>query len=201
MDKNLEHLASIVMEEEIPSSEQNQLRDMDEFAAMIDMIMCERNEKDYEWQSDIFMPEYAVHYMTQISGDAATYFQSRDFVEVYHENETVEGKAAAISTKNMLNRTLNQRELRYYQKYMRAKQLCMLNRNVTLYCWWEQDIKNMQVGTKRTTIPMGVDIDGRPMQPGSNQVPRLKSVESPDFKDIVAKDCFKIGRASCRERV
>ena len=38
--------------------------DDDEFESTIDLLECKRTEKDYEWMSDVFLPEYPSIHLT-----------------------------------------------------------------------------------------------------------------------------------------
>ena len=76
-------LVSIVIDNEYTTAKGNQKGAFDDFEAHIDLFDSVRTEKDYDWQSDIGIPEFASHMLTQAAIDAGAYFMTRDFVEVY----------------------------------------------------------------------------------------------------------------------
>lgn len=112
-----------------------------EFESIIDLLECERTERDYEWMSDIFLPEFPAHMLTQSSLDAAQYFQNREFVDVYLEDGSEEARTRADAAKELINRTLNQRHMSYFQKYIRARLINNLNGVVYARCWWEKELE------------------------------------------------------------
>ena len=134
-------LAKIVVDGEYQTAKTNQSNDVSDFESYIDMFDAERTEKDYDWMSDIFIPEFPTHMLTQSAIDVSQYFQTRSFVEVYYEDTKPEGMASAESTKELINRTLNRRELYHYQKFVRAKTINHLIGHVDLHCWWEQKLE------------------------------------------------------------
>jgi hypothetical protein len=117
-----------------------------EFLSYLRLIDNIRDEKEYDWMSNIRIPEFASQMLTQCSIDVDQYFKSRDFVEVYQQDESNEAIAASGSVKELLNRTLNQTELHYYLKYVRAKLINHLTGRVYAECWWDQDIKEREIG-------------------------------------------------------
>ena len=134
-----ELLAKIVYDGEYRIGKTNQLAAISEFESYVDLFDAERVEKEYDWMSDIFLPEFSTHMLTQSAIDVSQYFQTRDFVDVYYEDTDPEGKASAEATKELLNRTLNRRKLYHYMKYVRAKTINHLVGHVDLHCWWEQE--------------------------------------------------------------
>ena len=138
-DKNIEDMvAGIVVDKEYSVSKTNRKNIVNNYEAAIDMLECVRSEKDYEWMSDIFFPEFPAMLLTDASIWAQQYFQSRDFVEVYLETETEEDTKKAKATKKLINKTLNNRGINHYQKYMRARIINALCGEVYIKCWWER---------------------------------------------------------------
>ena len=107
-----------------------------DFESCVDMLECKRNEKDYEWMSDIFIPEFPAVVLTDASGWANQYFQSRDFVEVKLDGSTKDGDRKAMAAKKCINSTLNNREIYHYHKYIRARLINTLGGQVYALCWW-----------------------------------------------------------------
>jgi len=132
-------LAQIVVDREYHAGKQNQKRDFADFEAYIDMFDAERAEKDYDWMSDISIPEFASQSITQSSIDVGQYFQTRDFVECFIYDEGDRFTRAAKANQELINRTLNQRHLYHYGKFVRAKIINHLLGHVDFQCWWERD--------------------------------------------------------------
>ena len=135
------HMAKIVVDAEYQTARQNQSQEKADFESYIDMFDAERTEREYDWMSDIFLPEFPTQMLTQSAIDVSQYFQTRDFVEVYIEDESEETELAAKATQELINRTLNRRDLYHYMKYVRAKNLNHLYGHVDIKCWWEQSIE------------------------------------------------------------
>ena len=119
-------------------SKQNRSDAMDDFEACVDLFDNERYEKDYDWQSDIPIPEFSSQMLTQASMDVSLYFQTRDFVETYIQDASDEALLAADASEELLNRTLNRRDLYHYQKFVRAKSINNLGGEVYAECGWER---------------------------------------------------------------
>jgi len=118
-EKAESQIKSIVIDSEYTTFLSNSTYDNEEFEAILDIFECERTEKEADWRSDIFIPEFFALIITQASTDASQYFQNRDFVESYvMDGEKTE---ASNADERLINRTLNQRHLKMYQKYMRRR--------------------------------------------------------------------------------
>ena len=142
-----QRIAGRVVDREVGQAKVNMKTDHDDYEGVIDLIENERTEKDYDWMSNISLPEYASHFLTQAADDANTYFSTRDFVEVYIQDESGEAKAAAKANKELINRTLNQRHVNHYPKYMRAKLNNNSFKSCVARCWWEQEWRTGVVDT------------------------------------------------------
>jgi hypothetical protein len=147
-------LAKWIVDGEYRTSELNQSSRSDDFQSMMDLIDAERSDKDYDWMSDVSLNEFASQMNTQSSIDVAQYFQTRDFTEVYIQDESDEAIAAATATKELLNRTLNQRHLYHYLKYVRAKNLNNISGRVYLECRWEQELEPQITGYDEEEVPL-----------------------------------------------
>jgi hypothetical protein len=182
-------LAAIILDDEVAVAERNSQEQTNEYEAIIDMLECERSEKDYDWMSDIFIPEFPSHVLTQSSLDASQYFQTRDYVDVYLEDEGAESIAKSKAAKECINRTLNQKHLYYYQKYMRAKIDNNLGGFVYLRCWWEQEMEPILVTEKRMQT-LDIDEFGEPITDTEIQVPARRVVEVRVPGEKIIKDRF-----------
>ena len=177
-DKRIEgQIASIVVDSEYRTSQTNRNDSNDEFESFIDLFDAERTERDYDWMSDISLPEFTAHMLTQSSIDVAQYFQSRDFVEAYLEDESDEAYTNAEAAKECINRTLNQKHIHHYQKYVRAKLINHLQGNVYIECWWEKESRIGIVATEMQVEELDVDVYGNPMVDATIQEPALREVE------------------------
>ena len=81
-----------VIDDELTNAKSLTDRNAETFDSLVDMIECNRNEKDYDWMSDIFVPEFASVLLTDASDWANQYFTTRDFVEVKLDNENPNDK-------------------------------------------------------------------------------------------------------------
>lgn len=159
----------LLLDGEYALNKKNRSDEDAEFDSYIDLLDSIREPKQYDWMSDIRLPEFISHVLTQASIDADQYFKTRDFVEAYLEDEGDEAKANAEAAKECINRTLNQRHLYHYQKYMRGKLLNNLVGRVYARCWWEKQTKEEIVGERETVKPLDIDVYGNPMVDDSMQ--------------------------------
>jgi hypothetical protein len=184
-----QRLADQIINGEVGVAKEN-LRPMnDDFEQYVTLLDAERHEKEYDWMSDIRLPEFASHMLTQSSIDVSQYFQTRDFVEVYLQDGSDEAKANAEATKELLNRTLNQRHLNHYLKFVRAKGINNLCGRVYLKCWWEQTTERDIVDYDTVYEDDDVDNDGNSLI-YADQVPRQKEIQVPVEGDVAVIDRF-----------
>jgi hypothetical protein len=162
-----ERIASIVIDKEYQVAQSNARERNDELEDAVNMLECERTQKEYDWMSDIFIPEFPSHVLTQASNDAAQMFTTRDFTSVYLEDGRPEAKAKAGAAKECINRTLNQRHMHFFMKFIRSKMLNMLGGYVYIRCWWDQEFEreiiedelgNMEIEDLRTMDRFDFDV-------------------------------------------
>ena len=190
-DENTEaQLSKQIVSGEYTTSKINRMQDNRDFEAYVDLLDAERGEKNYDWQSDISIPEFPSHILTQASIDVNQYFQTRDFVEVYIEDEGQESIDSANATKELINRTLNQKHLYHYQKFVRGKVINNVSGYVYAECWWEQKTKKEVIGVNHKTIELDVDIYGNKLTDRSIQIPATEIEEEPVYGDIPIIDRF-----------
>ena len=189
-DEELENrLTSQIINGEVDVSEANQQFSNDEFEDMIALLDTERQEKEYDWMSDIRIPEFASHWLIQSALDAQQNFQMRDFVEVYLEDSSDEAKLNAEAAKELINRTLNQRHLHYYEKFLRGKGLNNVTGRVYAKCWWEQETKTEIVGHQTRYEGLGVDIYGDELVDES-QIQATQEIVEPVYGEVPVIDRF-----------
>lgn len=178
-----------IMDGEVDVSAANRASDNDEFEICMSLMDAERGEKEYDWMSDIRIPEFASHMLTQSSIDAGQYFQTRDFVEVYLEDEGEVSKKNSEAAKELINRTLNRRNLYHYMKFIRAKGINNIVGRVYAKCWWEQETIYDVVDVKEEHEELDVDVYGNPIV-GPDQVPAMRKKQVPIYGEIPVIDQF-----------
>jgi len=119
-----------------------------EFESIVDILEGKRNEKDYDWMSDYSLPELISILQTDASSWVSVMFQSRDYCEVKLDGDTQEDFAKAKAAKRCLNKTLNDRDIFYYPKYVRLRLINAIIGECYILGWWEQKLKT----EKRTHI-------------------------------------------------
>lgn len=155
-------LSVLVVDGEYKQAERNKLTETNEYESFLDLMDSIREPRQYSWMSDIRLPQFISHMLTQSSQDAAQYFSTRDFVEVYLEDSSDEAMANAKAAKELINKTLNQKHIYHYQKYIRAKTITNLCGTVYARCWWEQTTKKEHVGYQMKYEPI-LDDKGKPV--------------------------------------
>lgn len=153
-------LANALAEFEI--DEQNHSKDNEDFEVHMNLFNLIGDQPEEDWMANIYLPEFYGEIVTQASIEAAQEFQRRDFVAVYHESKKPEHMAAAEADKELINRTLNQPHVHYFQKRMRASGLKNITGKVYYKCWWERKITKFTV-TENQTEELDIDVDGEPM--------------------------------------
>ena len=156
-------LCDQLINDEVMISESNQEDSNSDFEECMDLLGAERSEKNYDWMSDIRIPEFASHMLTQSSLDVGQYFQTREFVSAYLEDNSEDAKLNAEAATELINRTLNQKHLYHYLKFVRGKGICNLVGRVYAKCWWEQVTDRQVVGTETKYRATGYDVDGNPI--------------------------------------
>ena len=198
-DKVQGHLKNSIIDDEYAIAKSNNKIPDNDYLSYLDMYDCERTEKNYDWMSDVFFPEFFSQMITQSSIEAGLYFKTHDFVEVYIGSEDEIPQKAAKASKDLLNRTLNRRKLYFYQKYMRAINMKNMVGATYFRCWWEQKIKKGTVGTERKVKDLNVDIFGRTVIDRDLQVPQQEFEDVDVEGDIVLEDHFNMDTMDVRD--
>lgn len=144
-------IAKVCIDIEYETGKRNSAAEADDFEAMIDLVEGESTEEEYDWHSNIRLPIYSSMFQTQMSQYAATYFQTREYVNVFLQDGSPEARKRALAAKECINRTLNQRHMHYFQKYLRAQGFRELNRNAVWRVWWERKDRPVVTGFKKRT--------------------------------------------------
>tara|TARA_Y100000310_G_scaffold236502_1_gene239693 strand:+ start:11236 stop:13170 length:1935 start_codon:yes stop_codon:yes gene_type:complete len=174
-------LAASVIDSEYQVGQENNSVPDNDYLDYLDMFDCERTEKNYDWMSDIYFPEFTSQMLTQSAIEASLYFKTHDFVDVYIGSVDPIAQNAAKANKDLINMTLNRRKLWFYQKYMRAISMKNISGVTYFRCWWEQDTRREKVGTQRVREHLGFDPNGNPIERFADQ-----DVEG----DVILKDHF-----------
>ncbi len=176
-------LTSQIYDNEWMVSKNADAADHADFESVVDMLECIRNERDYEWMSDIFLPELPSIILTDASGQANQYFQTRDFVEVKLDGNDPIDKMKCEAAKKCINQTLNNRKIFHYHKYMRGRTINSLFGMVYAVCWWEQKVIPKVIGQREEKEQLDVDIEGNPIT-REDQIPATRPV----MKDVMDED-------------
>ncbi len=184
------YVASIVVDEEYTITKNSMTKECTDFELLIDMLECKRSSKDYDWNSDGFIPELASIIHSEASDWAGTMFQTRDFVEVKLEGTEPGNKERCVAAKKLINETLNRRALYHYSKYIRARKINALFGQAYAVCWWNQRVVPKLMGYQNITVPLDVDIYGNPMEDPQFQIPATREEPQEQWGERILEDCF-----------
>jgi hypothetical protein len=163
----------------------NNTQDNIDFEAALDMFDNVRTERDYDWQSNIPIPEFLNAIQGQTADDVNAYFARKEFVSVNVQSKEPEHIAAADSAKDMIDRTLSKTDLNFFQKYIRISQTKNICGRSYIRCWWEQDIKKIKIPIKHLTILEDVDINGQPKTDPSQQSGTIEETVDEEFNEVI----------------
>ncbi len=182
-------LASRIVSQEYQTALTNANLGNNDYQSYLDMLSCERNEKKYDWRSDVSVPTFTTLWLMQQGLSATQNFSTRDFTEVYIGDGKVTN--AAKAEKRLINNTLNQRELYYYQKLLRANGAKDLDGVAYFRCWWEQKTVPGIVGTEiEQRDSESVDIHGDPLIDRAKQIAGIEFFEVPVEGEVPVIDRF-----------
>ena len=191
-----ENIENIVTKQVIDNEWDQNERSLDnlDFQSLIDMLELKRNEKDYDWMSDI-MPPILVSFMnTDASMWSNQYFQTRDFCEVKLDGTGPMHEEICRAAKKVLNSTLNRRKLYFYQKYIRARLINALRGHVYLVCWWEKRIEQVNTGqVKQIPETLDIDVEGKALPENWQDMgiqPAVRLREEPITEKRIVYDHF-----------
>jgi hypothetical protein len=166
--------------------ESNNTEDNQNFEAALDMYDNVRTERDYDWQSDIPIPEFLNAIQGQTADDANAYFARKEYVSVNVLSKDPEQIASADSAKNLIDKTLARTDLDFFQKYIRLSTTKNIGGRSYIRCWWEQDIKPTKIDVKELTVLTDHDING--------QLKTDPEQESGILEETVEKDVLEVIR-------
>ncbi len=183
-------VTKIIIDQEYEIAKVAKQVDNSEFESVVDMMECIRSEKDYDWMSDIFIPELPSIILTDASGWANQYFQTREFVKAKLEGQADDVPKCRAAEK-CINQTLNNKNIYHYQKYIRGRTINSLMGHVYAICWWEQEIipDGKIVGYEDEVEELSVDREGNGIV-SEDQVPATRTTKKPIYEDLIVKDHF-----------
>lgn len=178
-------VSHIVVDKEYETSKANQDRENKNLDAVLDMLVCDRAEKDYEWQSDVFIPDYPSIHWAQIGELVVQYFSRYDKVECPPSTPDPTDVLKAKAAKAFLNYHLNARYMHYLQKFIRYNSLNRAAGWAVLKLWYESDIEieQVQVGVQEIPTGTGVDIYGDPIEQ-SEYPERMTIRQEPVYQNV-----------------
>ena len=162
MPKKTDDIETVVIERtkaEFKVDETNHERDNEAFEIYLSMYDLVPDMPEEEWMSNVTIPEFLSEMLTQASIEASQEFRRRDFVEVYHESKDKAHRLAGEAKKELINRTLNQKHIHYFQKRMRASGLKNMSGKVYFRCKWERKTTTV-TETEPQSIPLENPIPG-----------------------------------------
>lgn len=127
-------------EAEFEIDKQNHTDFNDDYELYLGMYNLIPDSPEEEWMSNVPLPEFLSEMTTQMSIEAAQEFKRRDFVEVFPESKDKKHLLAGEAKKELINRTLNQKHIHYFQKRMRASGIKNISGNVYFRCMWERKV-------------------------------------------------------------
>jgi hypothetical protein len=169
----------------------NQSEDDTDFTATIDMLECRRTEKDYEWLSDVFLPEYASIHLTEAAQWVQQYFPTRDFVEVYLSGKSEISKKKSLAAKDYINAMLNVKDLYHYQKYVRVRSINSTRGCAYAVCSWKQKLKTVAKQVQQPGV-VGYDDEGQPITKmiNSTQEEKVPVIDRFQYEVIDPRNVF-----------
>lgn len=178
-------VTGIVVKKEYLVDESNMSNENKDLDAVLDMLICDRAEKDYEWQSDIFIPDFPSIHWTQIGELVNQYFSRYDKVDAPPTTNDPLDVLKARAAKDFINYHLNARYMNYLQKFIRQTSLNRLGGWVVLKLRYESDVQvvQQQTGTQAVYAGTGADIYGNPAE--ESQFPeQMELQDEPTYQDV-----------------
>ena len=174
---------------EYTTGNDNNTQDNIDFEAALDMFDNVRTERDYDWQSNIPIPEFLNAQQGQTADDANAYFARKEYVNVNVLSKDEADVASADATKDMIDKTLGATYLDFFQKYIRLTQTKNIGGRAYIRCWWEQDIKTIKIPVKELTVLENHDINGNLKETGLEES-GIVSVDTEEEMNEVIRDRF-----------
>jgi hypothetical protein len=188
--EDIENAVASIVTNEYSTSKTNQNASNLEFESIIDILECKRSDKDYDWMADYKLNELPSIILTDASGWANQYFQTREFVKAKLEGNNPEDKVKCRSAEKLINTMLNNRDIHHYQKYIRGRTINSTFGQVYAVCEWNQKTKQVIAGYKDEYEALNVDTEGRPLVDMQNQIPAYRTNKIPVYETEPIYDFF-----------
>jgi hypothetical protein len=173
------YLKSLVIDSEYKVAEANNQEQYQDYESILDMVELIRNEKNYDWQSNIFIGLLLSHMLTDTATWAAQDFASRDFTDVIAEGNNPGDLQKAKSAKVLLNALLNVKDVYHFQKRLRGRTINWIFGQVYALVWWEK-----KTAIRRIPRPPLVTV-ARDIDEEGNIVPRVVQQEQEPYEEEV----------------
>ncbi len=170
---------------EYQTGKANNIQDNEDFEAALDMFDNVRTERDYDWQSNIPIPEFLNAIQGQTADDANAYFARKEYVSVNVMSKDPLQIASADASKDLIDKTLGATYLDFFQKYIRLSQTKNIGGRAYIRCWWEQDIKKSKVPVKHLTVLENHDVNGNLKVDPSQESGVLEETVDEDFNEVI----------------
>ncbi len=170
---------------EYTTGEQNNLQDNTDFEAALDMFDNVRTERDYDWQSNIPIPEFLNAIQGQTADDANAYFARKEYVSVNVMSKEEGDIASAESAKDVIDKTLAGNYLNFFQKYIRLSQTKNIGGRAYIRCWWEQDIKKSRIPVTHLTVLEDHDQNGNLKTDPEQESGTIEETIEEDFNEVI----------------
>ncbi len=182
-------LVNLVLSE-FKASQSGKMVEFADFESVVNMLECIRGEKNYEWMSNVSLPELASIILTDASGWVGQYFPTRDFVEAKLDMAIPNGENITKAATRCINNTLNRRGLYYFAKYVRSRTINALAGHTYMLCEWQKDVRQIQTGTQHKLTPLNVDIYGKELIDENQQQPAYRVEQQPVYGKKILSDHF-----------
>jgi hypothetical protein len=163
-------IKNLVIDSEYTTWKSNNNQQYSDYESVLDMVELVRSEKNYDWNSDIFIGLLLSHMLTDSATWAQQDFQSRDFVDIYLEGNQPDDKMKAKAAKTLINQLLNIKDVYHFHKRIRARTINWLYGQVYAIMWPEQEVMT------RTVQPPPLSVIVRDFDEMGNVVPKQVSV-------------------------
>jgi len=167
------------------TGESNNTDDDRDFELALDMFDNVRGDRDYDWQSNIPIPEFLNAIQGQAADDANAYFARKEFVSVNIQSTDPDKQEAARAAKDLIDKTLSRTSLDYFQKYMRLSMTKNIGGRSYIRAWWEQDLEPKTIQVTQQTILENVDIAGNERVSDEQEPAVIEEEVDEDVVDVI----------------
>jgi len=170
---------------EYTTGKENNVDDDNDFEIALDMFDNVRTERDYDWQSNIPIPEFLNAIQGQTADDANAYFARKEYVSVNVMSKDPAHIASADATKDLIDKTLGATYLDFFQKYIRLSQTKNIGGRSYIRAWWEQDIKKTKIPVKHLTVLEDHDVNGHLKTDPEQESGVIEETVDEEFNEVI----------------